>query len=84
MSDKEIENFQNEIGKMGYAWHFITLAGFHLDSLMATRFARDYQKRCMLAYVEMIQRHERQEKVETLTHQKYAPFVFVRFSPVNC
>eukprot|EP00906_Rhabdomonas_costata_P003219 RCo004919 len=72
MTDKEIENFQNEIGKMGYVWHFITLAGFHLDSLMATRFARDYEKRCMLAYVEMIQRPERQEKVETLTHQKWS------------
>jgi isocitrate lyase len=72
MTDKEIENFQSEIGKMGYIWQFITLAGFHLDSLMATRFARDYEKRCMLAYVEMIQRPERLEKVETLTHQKWS------------
>ena len=71
MTDKEIENFQSEIGKTSYIWQFITLAGFHLDSLMATRFARDYEKRCILAYVEMIQRPQRLENVETLTHQKY-------------
>jgi len=72
MTDKEMMDFQTTIAKMGYVWQFITLAGFHLDSLMATRFARDYETRYMLAYVEMIQRPERAEKVETLTHQKWS------------
>jgi isocitrate lyase len=72
MNDQQIMDFQRTIGKMGYVWQFITLAGFHLDSLMADRFARDYEKRYMLAYVELIQRPERKEKVETLTHQKWS------------
>ena len=74
MNDDGILSFQKDIAAMGYVWQFITLAGFHLDSLMADRFARDYEKRYMLTYVEMIQRPERKEGVETLTHQKYAPF----------
>jgi isocitrate lyase len=35
-------------------------------------FAKDYAERGMLAYVEGIQRKERQNKVETLTHQKWS------------
>lgn len=72
MNDQQIMDFQKTIAKMGYVWQFITLAGFHLDALMADRFARDYEKRYMLAYVELIQRPERTEKVETLTHQKWS------------
>ena len=29
ISDKEISVFQKELGKMGYRYQFITLAGFH-------------------------------------------------------
>ena len=71
MNDQQIMDFQKDIAKMGYVWQFITLAGFNMDSLMATRFARDYEKCYMLTYVEMIQRPERSEKVETLIHQKW-------------
>ncbi|RLN71938.1 hypothetical protein BBJ28_00023946, partial [Nothophytophthora sp. Chile5] len=48
------------------------LAGFHSDSLGITRFARDYAKRGMLAYVEGVQRAERNEGVETLKHQGWS------------
>eukprot|EP00992_Anisonema_acinus_P015619 TRINITY_DN9817_c0_g1_i2.p1 TRINITY_DN9817_c0_g1~~TRINITY_DN9817_c0_g1_i2.p1 ORF type:complete len:521 (+),score=96.71 TRINITY_DN9817_c0_g1_i2:61-1623(+) len=72
MTDAEMCDFQQTIGRLGYVWQFITLAGFHLDALAVDRFARDYQKRGMLAYVEGIQRGERREKVETLTHQKWS------------
>jgi len=72
MDDAQLQEFQKDIGRMGYVWQFITLAGFHLDALAVDRFARDYEKRYMLAYVEGIQRPERREGVETLTHQKWS------------
>lgn len=72
LNDAQLVEFQKDIGRMGYVWQFITLAGFHLDSLATDRFARDYEKRYMLAYVEGIQRPERNEGVETLTHQKWS------------
>ena len=43
-----------------------------MNSLSITRFARDYSQRRMLAYVEGVQRAERNEDVETLTHQKWS------------
>jgi len=72
MSDAEIESFQDSLGELGYCWQFITLAGFHMNSLGITRFARDFAKRKMLAYVETIQRKERDEGVETLKHQQWS------------
>ena len=37
-----------------------------------TLFARDYATRGAAAYVQLIQRKERENKVETLTHQKWS------------
>jgi len=72
INDKKIQEFQHELGSYGYVWQFITLAGFHVNSLGITRFSREYAKRHMLAYVSLVQRKEREEKVETLTHQKWS------------
>ncbi|GLD92618.1 hypothetical protein PINS_up001197 [Pythium insidiosum] len=77
MSDAEIRTFIDDLGKLGYCWQFITLAGFHSDSLGITRFARDYAVRKMLAYVEGIQRAERNEGVETLKHQGWSGTEYV-------
>ena len=72
MTDNDIQNFIDELGKLGFCWQFVTLAGFHSDSLGITRFARDFANRKMLAYVDGIQRAERKENVDTLTHQKWS------------
>lgn len=72
MSDAEIEDFQDSLGDLGYCWQFITLAGFHMNALGITRFARDFAKRKMLAYVSEVQRKERDEHVETLKHQQWS------------
>ncbi|TMW66108.1 hypothetical protein Poli38472_003873 [Pythium oligandrum] len=77
MSDAEIRTFIDDLGKLGYCWQFITLAGFHSDSLGITRFARDYAERKMLAYVEGIQRAERNEGIETLKHQGWSGTEYV-------
>ncbi len=68
----DIRDFQDELGRFGFVWQFITLAGFHVDSLGITRFARAYAQDKMLAYVKHVQRKERNEKVDTLTHQKWS------------
>lgn len=72
MSDEEIRMLNINLGKAGYVWQFITLAGFHSDALITTRFSRAYAKDYMLAYVNMIQRAEAAEDVSTLTHQKWS------------
>lgn len=72
MNESQIANFQDELGKEGYVWQFITLAGFHGNALQVDMFAREFANQKMLAYVTMIQRKERKHRVETLTHQKWS------------
>eukprot|EP00931_Biecheleriopsis_adriatica_P021804 TRINITY_DN1415_c0_g1_i10.p1 TRINITY_DN1415_c0_g1~~TRINITY_DN1415_c0_g1_i10.p1 ORF type:complete len:545 (-),score=146.18 TRINITY_DN1415_c0_g1_i10:60-1694(-) len=72
MTDAQMESFIWDLAKLGFCWQFITLAGFHCDALSIDLFARDYAKRGAAAYVQLIQRKERENKVETLTHQKWS------------
>merc|ERR1719150_3623776 len=72
MTDHEMESFIWDLAKLGFCWQFITLAGFHCDALSIDLFARDYAKRGAAAYVQLIQRQERENGVDTLTHQKWS------------
>ncbi|XP_021822841.1 isocitrate lyase [Prunus avium] len=72
MTDDQMKDFIPRIAKLGYCWQFITLAGFHADALVVDTFAKDYARRGMLAYVERIQREERNNGVDTLAHQKWS------------
>ena len=53
LDDAQIAGFQRELAAMGYAFQFITLAGFHALNHSMFTLARDYQQRHMSAYVEL-------------------------------
>jgi len=72
MTDAQMESFIWDLAKLGFCWQFITLAGFHCDALSIDLFAREYKTRGAAAYVQLIQRKEREAGVETLTHQKWS------------
>lgn len=72
MTDAEIGRFNDDLGRLGYVWQFITLAGFHSNGLIITELARAFADRGMIAYCELIQRQEREKKVELLTHQRWS------------
>eukprot|EP00560_Eucampia_antarctica_P002581 CAMPEP_0197841118 /NCGR_PEP_ID=MMETSP1437-20131217/45990_1 /TAXON_ID=49252 ORGANISM="Eucampia antarctica, Strain CCMP1452" /NCGR_SAMPLE_ID=MMETSP1437 /ASSEMBLY_ACC=CAM_ASM_001096 /LENGTH=574 /DNA_ID=CAMNT_0043450819 /DNA_START=31 /DNA_END=1755 /DNA_ORIENTATION=- len=72
MTDGQLSSFNDELGRLGYSWQFITLAGFHSNGLVVTNLARSYGDKGMLAYVQTIQRKERDDEVELLTHQKWS------------
>jgi len=72
MTDDQMQTFIWDLAKMGYCWQFITLAGFHANALSIAQFARAYKTDGMRAYVQNIQREERNKKVSTLTHQKWS------------
>merc|ERR1712217_184862 len=65
-------SFNWDMAKLGFCWQFITLAGFHCDALSIDLFSREYATRGAAAYVQLIQRKEREHGVETLTHQKWS------------
>ena len=55
LDDEAIANFQVELGKMGYRFQFVTLAGFHALNHGMFELARQYKDRGMAAYSELQQ-----------------------------
>jgi len=53
LDDDTIARFQRELAAMGYAFQFITLAGFHALNHSMFTLARDYSQRQMSAYIEI-------------------------------
>eukprot|EP00755_Sulcionema_specki_P017660 Sspe_Gene.64928::Locus_38459_Transcript_1_1_Confidence_1.000_Length_977::g.64928::m.64928/K01637/E4.1.3.1, aceA; isocitrate lyase len=71
LSEEEMGSFTRDLGKLGYVWQFCTLAGFPTATRScATLHARLRAAPECRAYVEEIQRKEREFGVETLTHQE--------------
>jgi isocitrate lyase len=56
LSDPEIESFQRELGELGYAYQFITLAGFHSLNAAMFELAKGYAAEGMPAYVRVQER----------------------------
>ncbi|MCM8558108.1 isocitrate lyase [Sphingomicrobium sediminis] len=57
-----IARFQEELGKMGYKFQFVTLAGFHALNHGMFELARGYKARGMAAYSELQQAEFASEK----------------------
>jgi isocitrate lyase len=55
LDDAEIAGFQGELSAMGYAFQFITLAGFHALNHSMFELAQGYARDGMTAYVQLQQ-----------------------------
>ncbi|MGE7779651.1 isocitrate lyase [Peribacillus sp. NPDC097264] len=55
LSDEEIASYQVELGKLGYKFQFVTLAGFHSLNHSMFNLALGYKDRGMAAYSELQQ-----------------------------
>ncbi len=55
LDQETIAKFQVELGKMGYKFQFVTLAGFHALNHGMFELARGYKERGMAAYSELQQ-----------------------------
>tara|TARA_R100000808_G_C2154403_1_gene165353 strand:- start:4541 stop:5782 length:1242 start_codon:yes stop_codon:yes gene_type:complete len=56
LDDETIAIFQKELGKMGYKFQFVTLAGFHALNHSMFKLASGYRDEGMTAYVDLQQR----------------------------
>jgi isocitrate lyase len=72
LGKKDMKEFVWELGKLGFVWQFITLGGLHSNAYISDLFAKAFAKEGMKAYVELIQRKERELGTDVLTHQKWS------------
>ena len=63
LDDEDIATFQQQLGELGYAFQFITLAGFHALNHSMFELARGYRTEGMTAYVDLQQREFESEEV---------------------
>ena len=72
LDDRQILNFQKELGSMGYKFQFITLAGFHNLNLSTFNLAKKYSETGMQAYAELQEEEFERESVgySAIKHQR--------------
>ncbi|TRM63982.1 isocitrate lyase [Schizophyllum amplum] len=72
LGENDMKSYVWELGKLGFVWQFITLGGLHSNAYISDLFAKEYAKTGMKAYVELVQRKERELGTDVLTHQKWS------------
>jgi len=70
-----IAGFQRELGKMGYRFQFVTLAGFHSLNLGMFELARGYKENGMTAYSRLQEREFENERLAGYRAVKHQRFV---------
>ncbi|CUM67796.1 uncharacterized protein PRCAT00005502001 [Priceomyces carsonii] len=72
MPADEQETYIKRLGKLGYVWQFITLAGLHTTALAVDDFANKFSQIGMRAYGQYVQQPEIEKGVEVVKHQKWS------------
>ena len=72
MAADDQETYIKRLGALGYCWQFITLAGLHSTALISDTFAKNFAKRGMRAYGNLIQEPEMENNIDVVTHQKWS------------
>ena len=74
IDDRTIANFQGELGRIGYKFQFVTLAGFHALNLSMFELARGYKDKGMTAYSRLQEKEfarEAQYGYQAVKHQRF-------------
>jgi isocitrate lyase len=74
IDEATIARFQTELGRMGYKFQFVTLAGFHALNLSMFELARGYKLSGMTAYSRLQQKEfsrETEYGYEAVKHQRF-------------
>ncbi len=74
LDNATIANFQKELGKMGYKFQFVTLAGFHSLNMSIFELARGYREHGMAAYSKLQEQELKaadESGYRAITHQKF-------------
>lgn len=71
-SNEDLKNFVWDLGKEGFVLQLISLAGLHLNATATAELAARFKTDGMLAYVDLVQKKEKEIGCDVLTHQKWS------------
>jgi isocitrate lyase len=75
LTEKQIGEFQAELGRMGYKYQFVTLAGFHALNLSMFELSREYSQSGMSGYVKLQEREFALSETDGYTAVRHQRFV---------
>ena len=67
-----LKSFIWDIAKEGFVVQLVSLAGLHSTATISNELATRFKKEGMSAYVEVVQKREKELGVDVLTHQKWS------------
>jgi len=75
--EASLKSFIWDLAKEGIILQLISLAGLHSTATITSELSRNFKDDGMLAYVNLVQRREKELGVDVLTHQKWsgAPYM---------
>ncbi|KAF8624218.1 hypothetical protein AX15_005984 [Amanita polypyramis BW_CC] len=71
-TDHDLKNFVWDLAKEGFVLQLISLAGLHSNATATAELAARFKEDGMLAYVQLVQRKEKEIGCDVLTHQKWS------------
>ena len=76
-SEGSLKSFIWDLAKHGFVLQLISLAGLHSTATITAELSREFKKDGMLAYVNLVQKREKELGVDVLTHQKWSGAQYV-------
>ena len=75
--EASLKSFIWDLAKHGFVLQLVSLAGLHSTATISNELSKRYKDEGMLAYVNLVQRREKELGVDVLTHQQWsgAPYV---------
>ncbi|KAF3902378.1 hypothetical protein ABW20_dc0102402 [Dactylellina cionopaga] len=70
-TEQNLRSFIWDLAKGGFVLQLISLAGLHSGAAITCELSRRFKTEGMLAYVDLVQRKEKELKCDVLTHQKW-------------
>ncbi|EOD50887.1 putative isocitrate lyase protein [Neofusicoccum parvum UCRNP2] len=71
-TEETLKSFIWDLAKHGFVLQLISLAGLHSTATITNELSKAYKDEGMLAYVNLVQRREKETGCDVLTHQKWS------------
>ncbi|KAF1809122.1 isocitrate lyase and phosphorylmutase [Eremomyces bilateralis CBS 781.70] len=71
-TEETLKSFVWDLAKQGFVLQLISLAGIHSTATITNELSSGFKKDGMLAYVNLVQRREKELGCDVLTHQKWS------------
>ena len=71
-TEEDMKNFILELAKHGFVLQLVSLAGIHVDATAMWELSQNFKTEGMKAYVNLVQKKEREQNCDVLTHQKWS------------